>query len=182
MELLYNTGIESNDYDHAYEITDRKITKLTRAAGICWTISILFLSGSPFMKVFLDYAKGVYTSSSWTLIYQTLYGFICKRTFSQSKFWIDVFHFRNPWDMTNEPNIILTVFLQACCAAPVILYFILIPQFLFFAITRYFDTFIEDVKMVITRFDAIECVNIKSKLVEMINLHWKSLEYDIFWL
>lgn len=90
------------------------------------------------------------------------------------------FDFRNPWDITSERNLILTVTLQACYAAPIILYFILIPQFLFFAITYYFNAFIEDVKMTIKKFDSKDCGDIKSVFVEMCNLHWNSLAYDFF--
>ncbi|XP_055321791.1 odorant receptor 2a-like [Sitodiplosis mosellana] len=70
----------------------------------------------------------------------------------------------------------MTVVVQTCCAAPVIVYYILIPQFLFLAINRYFHTFIEDVEMVIKRFDKKENRDLKGNFVEMINLHSKSLE------
>lgn len=78
--------------------------------------------------------------------------------------------------MTKERNIIMTVLVQACCAAPVIVYYILIPQFLFLAINRYFSTFIEDVKMVVKKFDNKENDDLKAKFVEMVNLHSRSLE------
>lgn len=83
----------------------------------------------------------------------------------------------NPWDMTKERNVIITVVIQACCAAPIIVYFILIPQFLFLAINRYFSIFIEDVKMIIKKFDKKEKnVNLKANFIEMVNLHSRSLQ------
>lgn len=134
---------------------------------------------------FLSVKQSIYECSSW-LYHRKIQQFILdphlsktvsenSDTLSHVQTLIGCSHSRNPWDMTKERNIIITVFIQACCAAPVIVYYILIPQFLFFAIVRYFFTFIEDVKTVIKKFDS-KCLNIKTKFIEMINLHDQSLE------
>lgn len=78
--------------------------------------------------------------------------------------------------MSKERNVVLTVIFQCCWAAPTILFLILVPQFLFVAMTQYFSTLIGDVKMVIGKFDYENLVTIKKKFSEMINLHWISLE------
>lgn len=83
---------------------------------------------------------------------------------------------RNPWDMTKEWNVIFTVFIQACCAAPAIVIFILMPEFLFLAINRYFSTLIEDVKEVIKGFDHNRNVHLERSFIEMVNLHRRSLK------
>lgn len=83
---------------------------------------------------------------------------------------------RNPWDMSKEQNIVLTVIFQCYWAAPTILFLILVPQFFFVAITQYFSALIEDVKVVIKRFSSDNITNLKEKFSEMIDLHWESLE------
>lgn len=67
--FLFRLG---SDFAYAYSKTDMTITKLTRTIGICWAISIFFLSSSPFISVLFDYITGKYSTSSWVPIYPTL--------------------------------------------------------------------------------------------------------------
>lgn len=78
--------------------------------------------------------------------------------------------------MTIEQNVILTTTFQCWWAAPCIIFLILVPQFLFYAMTRYFDTLIEDVKAVIGKFNHENVVELQEKLIEMVDLHWQSLK------
>lgn len=84
---------------------------------------------------------------------------------------------RNPWDMTKESNVILTVMIQ-CCAAPIVVYFIMIPEFFFLAISKYFNNLIDDVKNTIENFNQTS-QTLTDAFIEMINLHERSLGYEL---
>lgn len=61
--------------------------------------------------------------------------------------------------------------------APNIVYLFLVPQFLLVAMTQYFATLIDDVKVVISKFKDANFVDLHKQLIEMIDLHWHSLKW-----
>lgn len=86
------------------------------------------------------------------------------------------FLYRTPWDITIERNKILTFFLQSWCGALALTYFVLVSESLFSAMLRYFSTFIDDVKDIINEFEHHNFQKLKNDFIDVINLHWKSIE------
>lgn len=63
-----------------------------------------------------------------------------------------------------------------CFATPFMIYFMIIPQLLFMALSFYFATMIEDVKTIIHQFDYKDIPKLRSDFTRMIQLHLDSLE------
>lgn len=81
--------------------------------------------------------------------------------------------------MSVDRNMALSVLLQ-CFSTPALIYFMIVPQFLFMAISQYFTTLIDDVTAVINNFNYEDIFKLNENFTEMIILHTESLEYVIF--
>lgn len=68
-----NLGITSSAFGVVYYETDAKITKIIKRIARFTCIVVFILASGPFAGAFLDYLKGNYNSSSWQLMYDTLY-------------------------------------------------------------------------------------------------------------
>lgn len=76
--------------------------------------------------------------------------------------------------MAREKNVMLTALLQSF-EATVLIYLLLVPQFLFVAISRYFATLIEDAKISIQDIKFTCNAKLMENFAKVINLHARSL-------
>lgn len=98
-------------------------------------------------------------------------------------FWIInlfLFPLSYPWDMSIDRNMAISVLFQ-CFATPALIYFMIVPQLLFMAISLYFETMIDDMKAIIDKFDYHDIPKLKLDFTETINLHTDSLEWVLFY-
>lgn len=77
--------------------------------------------------------------------------------------------------MSIDRNMAISVLFQ-CFATPALIYFMIVPQLLFMAISLYFETMIDDMKAIIDKFDYHDIPKLKLDFTETINLHTDSLE------
>lgn len=76
--------------------------------------------------------------------------------------------------MMNLRNIMLTILLQ-WYEVTVACHLLLMPQFLFLAISRYFDTLIEDATVLTQNFNFKRRIKLLEDFTELIQLHENSL-------
>lgn len=84
-------------------------------------------------------------------------------------------NFSYPWDMSTDRNMALSILFQ-CFGTPALIYFMIVPQLLFMAISLYFNTLINDVKAIIHNFDYTDTSKLHQEFIEVIKLHAASLE------
>lgn len=75
--------------------------------------------------------------------------------------------------MSVERNIIIIAIIQSFTVVPSVCYSILSSQFLFYSIVQFVYTFIEDVKLMMKKYDVR---NVKQDFIGMINFHRATLK------
>lgn len=77
--------------------------------------------------------------------------------------------------MGNEKHLIFLILAQFV-AASIIVWNILVPQFIFMAIVQFEAAFVDDIKLMLQAFHKLPEHQLKNKLVEVVNLQWKIYE------